>query len=89
MMVEGSPVCSHTDARLCLCLLRSALSEDAEADLYGKCAAAGITTISVGHRASVRAIHSNLLELERGGKWRVLRGEACDVSEATADPAPL
>ena len=37
----------------------------------------------------MRAIHSNLLELEGGGKWRVLRGEACGVSEATADPQHL
>ena len=61
----------------------SALAEDAEADLYARCETAGITTVSVGHRASVRAMHSKVLELEHGGRWRVVSGPA--VPDAAAD----
>ena len=47
----------------------SALTEEAEAMLYDLCEASGITTISVGHRASVRRLHTRVLLMDHGGKW--------------------
>ena len=55
---------------------RSALTEEAEALLYDLCQTSGITTISVGHRESVRRMHSRVLLMEHGGKWSLLSSES-------------
>ena len=47
----------------------SAVTEEAEAELYKLCETSGITTVSVGHRASVRRMHTRVLLMEHGGKW--------------------
>ncbi|XP_018021421.1 lysosomal cobalamin transporter ABCD4 isoform X1 [Hyalella azteca] len=47
----------------------SALSEDVESILYSLAADAGVTVISVGHRASLRPYHHALLTLDGKGGW--------------------
>eukprot|EP00277_Geminigera_cryophila_P009680 CAMPEP_0179407196 /NCGR_PEP_ID=MMETSP0799-20121207/1349_1 /TAXON_ID=46947 /ORGANISM="Geminigera cryophila, Strain CCMP2564" /LENGTH=199 /DNA_ID=CAMNT_0021178411 /DNA_START=282 /DNA_END=881 /DNA_ORIENTATION=+ len=49
----------------------SALTQEAEREMYAMCAAHGITTISVGHRESLRALHPHVLEMQHGGQWLV------------------
>ncbi|KAF2356891.1 ABC transporter type 1 transmembrane domain [Trinorchestia longiramus] len=53
----------------------SALSEDIEKILYTLAASAGVTVISVGHRATLRQYHDALLTLDGSGGWslRTLR----------------
>ncbi|KAL3698711.1 hypothetical protein R1sor_012787 [Riccia sorocarpa] len=43
----------------------SAMDEENEAELYREIAAAGITYISVAHRASLKCFHSNILVLQK------------------------
>ncbi|KAL2645385.1 hypothetical protein R1flu_012972 [Riccia fluitans] len=43
----------------------SAMDEENEAELYREIAAAGITYISVAHRASLKCFHSNLLTIHK------------------------
>ncbi|XP_071972964.1 lysosomal cobalamin transporter ABCD4 isoform X3 [Engystomops pustulosus] len=47
----------------------SALSEDAEVDLYTRCRKLGMTLISVGHRSSLKEFHDLELKLEVNGQW--------------------
>ena len=47
----------------------AAMGEDSEAELYGLLQAAGITTISIGHRQSLRCYHARELQLRHGGTW--------------------
>ncbi|XP_073494272.1 lysosomal cobalamin transporter ABCD4 isoform X2 [Phyllobates terribilis] len=54
----------------------SALSEDAEVELYTRCRQLGMTLISVGHRHSLRKFHDLELKLGPDGLWdlnRVMR----------------
>jgi vitamin B12/bleomycin/antimicrobial peptide transport system ATP-binding/permease protein len=50
----------------------SALDAANEARLYGELASAGITPVSVSHRAALLAYHDQVLELPGDGSWRVL-----------------
>jgi putative ATP-binding cassette transporter len=50
----------------------SALDAANEARLYGQLASAGITPVSVSHRAALLAWHDQVLELPGDGSWRVL-----------------
>jgi vitamin B12/bleomycin/antimicrobial peptide transport system ATP-binding/permease protein len=52
----------------------SALDPKNEALLYTIMAKSGTTFISVGHRESLRAYHSNVLELDGQGGWRIVKG---------------
>ena len=47
----------------------SALDLATEERLYRALAAAGVTCLSVGHRPSLRAYHTRVLELAPGGAW--------------------
>ncbi|KAM3920058.1 lysosomal cobalamin transporter ABCD4 isoform 1-T1 [Leptodactylus fuscus] len=47
----------------------SALSEDAEVELYTRCRQLGMTLISVGHRRSLREFHDLELKLGPSGQW--------------------
>ncbi|XP_077319794.1 lysosomal cobalamin transporter ABCD4 isoform X2 [Lithobates pipiens] len=51
----------------------SALSEDAEAELYTHCTQMGMTLISVGHRRSLQEFHHLELSLGPGGQWELRR----------------
>ncbi|XP_018430598.1 PREDICTED: ATP-binding cassette sub-family D member 4, partial [Nanorana parkeri] len=51
----------------------SALSEDAEAELYAHCTQMGMTLISVGHRRSLQEFHHMELRLDPGGHWELRR----------------
>ncbi|CAH2328902.1 ATP-binding cassette sub-family D member 4 isoform X1 [Pelobates cultripes] len=51
----------------------SALSEDAEAELYRSCGQLGMTLISVGHRASLYQFHDWELRLGSDGQWELKR----------------
>ncbi|KAM5129524.1 lysosomal cobalamin transporter ABCD4 isoform 2-T2 [Mantella aurantiaca] len=51
----------------------SALSEDAEAELYSRCTQMGMTLISVGHRRSLQEFHTLELRLDPGGQWDLRR----------------
>ncbi|XP_075050682.1 lysosomal cobalamin transporter ABCD4 isoform X2 [Mixophyes fleayi] len=51
----------------------SALSENAEVDLYTRCRQLGMTLISVGHRRSLREFHDLELKLGIGGQWDLKR----------------
>jgi len=47
----------------------SALPLDMEHIVYSECKQLEITTISVGHRASLRKYHTKLLTLHTNGSW--------------------
>ena len=47
----------------------SALPADMEELLYEECIRLGITTISIGHRDSIRKYHKKLLTLDSKGGW--------------------
>lgn len=47
----------------------SALPLEMESLIYLECQRLGITTISVGHRASLRQFHDKLLTIARNGGW--------------------
>jgi ABC-type uncharacterized transport system fused permease/ATPase subunit len=49
----------------------SALPLEMEDLVYTECQRLGITTISVGHRASLRKYHDKLLTLHSNGTWNV------------------
>ncbi|KAM4690871.1 lysosomal cobalamin transporter ABCD4 isoform 2-T2 [Rhinophrynus dorsalis] len=51
----------------------SALSEDAEGELYRACRELGMTLISVGHRRSLREFHDWELRLASDGHWELKR----------------
>ncbi|XP_040189696.1 lysosomal cobalamin transporter ABCD4 [Rana temporaria] len=51
----------------------SALSEDAEVELYTHCTQMGMTLISVGHRRSLQEFHHLELRLGPGGQWELRR----------------
>lgn len=51
----------------------SALSEDAEVELYTHCKQLGMTLISVGHRRSLREFHDLELKLGPDGQWDLKR----------------
>ncbi|MDR3630424.1 MAG: ABC transporter ATP-binding protein/permease [Desulfocapsaceae bacterium] len=50
----------------------SALDTENEANLYRKLQEMGVGFISVGHRASIVAFHSHVLDLRGGDRWRLL-----------------
>lgn len=52
----------------------SALDPKNEELLYTILAQSGTTFISVGHRESLRAYHTNVLELDGQGGWRIVKG---------------
>ncbi|KAM4013965.1 lysosomal cobalamin transporter ABCD4 isoform 2-T2 [Anomaloglossus baeobatrachus] len=59
----------------------SALSEDAEVELYTHCRQLGMTLISVGHRRSLREFHDVELKLGPDGQWelsRIMRPQTAD-----------
>ncbi|XP_069811814.1 lysosomal cobalamin transporter ABCD4-like [Dendropsophus ebraccatus] len=47
----------------------SALSEEAEVELYTRCKQLGMTLISVGHRRSLQKLHDLELNLGTNGHW--------------------
>jgi vitamin B12/bleomycin/antimicrobial peptide transport system ATP-binding/permease protein len=49
----------------------SALDEANEARLYEQMRKEGTTYVSVGHRPSLRAYHTRVLELQGGGNWQL------------------
>ncbi|XP_063804392.1 lysosomal cobalamin transporter ABCD4 isoform X2 [Pseudophryne corroboree] len=51
----------------------SALSEDAEVDMYTRCRQLGMTLISVGHRRSLKEFHDVELKLGPDGQWDLKR----------------
>nr|DBA14726.1 TPA: hypothetical protein GDO54_005652 [Pyxicephalus adspersus] len=51
----------------------SALSEEAEAELYSQCTQLGMTLISVGHRRSLQEFHHLELRIGPGGQWELRR----------------
>ena len=48
----------------------SAVSEELESLMYSEAGRAGISLVSVGHRASLRQYHQHLLVIGREGTWR-------------------
>ena len=51
----------------------SAVSEELESLMYSQAGRAGISLVSVGHRASLRQYHTQLLLIGQEGTWRVGR----------------
>nr|XP_033808404.1 ATP-binding cassette sub-family D member 4 isoform X1 [Geotrypetes seraphini] len=51
----------------------SALTEEAENELYRVCKQLGMTVISVGHRSSLEKFHDLMLKLCGNGKWELSR----------------
>ncbi len=59
----------------------SALDEDNEERLYRLLAESGTTLVSVGHRASILKYHTQVLELDGRGGWRLLKAEGYPPEE--------
>ena len=49
----------------------SAVSEELESIMYSEAGRAGISLVSVGHRASLRQYHHQLLVIGQEGTWRI------------------
>ena len=59
----------HRPAFAFLDEVTSAVDTDMEQQLYNAAVEKGITLVSVGHRASLRAFHQQLLHLKGDGSW--------------------
>jgi putative ATP-binding cassette transporter len=64
----------------------SALDSENEANLYRKLQELGIQYISVGHRTSILAFHSQVLDLQGRDIWRLLTVTAYQSETALQSP---
>eukprot|EP00933_Yihiella_yeosuensis_P023425 TRINITY_DN18241_c1_g1_i1.p1 TRINITY_DN18241_c1_g1~~TRINITY_DN18241_c1_g1_i1.p1 ORF type:complete len:738 (+),score=121.02 TRINITY_DN18241_c1_g1_i1:120-2333(+) len=61
----------------------SALDVATEQMLYEKLTQRGVALISVGHRPTLAAYHTQVLELQGGGKWQLIPADSYDWNAAS------